>query len=83
MQFGLNWLMDHAPTEAPCVLLHGDFRTGNLLVDEQGLAGVLDWELTMLSQAIAWLNLGPEKAIKQARVDSLAQQPGRKWSRRC
>ena len=46
MQFGLNWLIDHAPTEAPCVLLHGDFRTGNLLVDEQGLAGVLDWELT-------------------------------------
>jgi aminoglycoside phosphotransferase (APT) family kinase protein len=46
MQFGLNWLIDHAPTEEPCVLLHGDFRTGNLLVDEQGLAGVLDWELT-------------------------------------
>ena len=46
MQFGLNWLIDHAPAEAPCVLLHGDFRTGNLLVDEQGLAGVLDWELT-------------------------------------
>jgi aminoglycoside phosphotransferase (APT) family kinase protein len=46
MQFGLNWLIDHAPSEASCVLLHGDFRTGNLLVDEQGLAGVLDWELT-------------------------------------
>ena len=46
MQMGLNWLIDHAPSEAPCVLLHGDFRTGNLLVNEQGLAGVLDWELT-------------------------------------
>ncbi|MDG2461795.1 MAG: phosphotransferase family protein [Luminiphilus sp.] len=46
MQFGLNWLMDHAPSEAPCVLLHGDFRTGNLLIDKNGLAGVLDWELT-------------------------------------
>jgi aminoglycoside phosphotransferase (APT) family kinase protein len=34
------------PRQAPCVLLHGDFRTGNLLVNEQGLAGVLDWELT-------------------------------------
>ena len=32
---------------------------------------VLDWELTLRSQAIAWLALGPEKAIKQTRVDSL------------
>jgi aminoglycoside phosphotransferase (APT) family kinase protein len=46
MQFGLNWLIDHAPSDAPGVLLHGDFRTGNLLIDQQGLAGVLDWELT-------------------------------------
>ena len=45
MQFGLNWLIDHAPEDVPCVLLHGDFRTGNLLVNEQGLAGILDWEL--------------------------------------
>ena len=37
--------IDHAPTSVR-VLLHGDFRTGNLLVDEQGLAGVLDWGLT-------------------------------------
>ena len=28
----------------------------------------------MLSQAIAWLKLGPEKAIKQTRVDSLTIQ---------
>ena len=46
LQFGLNWLVDHAPTETPHVLLHGDFRTGNLLIDNEGLAGVLDWELT-------------------------------------
>ncbi len=32
---------------------------------------VLDFELTLLSQAIAWLDLGPEKAIRQTRVDSL------------
>ena len=35
---------------------------------------VLDFELTLLAQAIAWLNLGPEKAIKQTRVDSLTIQ---------
>jgi len=45
MQLGLNWLVDHAPPEDGRVLVHGDFRTGNLLVDSTGLAGVLDWEL--------------------------------------
>ena len=45
MQFGLNWLIDHAPNDGASVLLHGDFRTGNLLVNEQGLASILDWEL--------------------------------------
>lgn len=46
LQFGLNWLIDHAPEDTEHVMLHGDFRTGNLLIDEHGLAGVLDWELT-------------------------------------
>jgi len=46
LQFGLNWLIDHAPDDTPHVLLHGDFRTGNLLINDDGLAGVLDWELT-------------------------------------
>ncbi len=45
MQFGLNWLIDRAPKGASCVLLHGDFRTRNLLVNEHGLASILDWEL--------------------------------------
>ena len=41
-----RWLEDHgpAPVAAP-VLVHGDFRLGNLLIDGSGLTGVLDWEL--------------------------------------
>ena len=46
MQLGLNWLIDQAPEDMSLALLHGDFRTGNLLIDESGLAAVLDWELT-------------------------------------
>lgn len=35
-----------APAPADSVLLHGDFRNGNLLVDpQQGIVAVLDWEL--------------------------------------
>lgn len=33
-----------SPPERP-VIVHGDIRTGNLIVDGDGLAAVLDWEL--------------------------------------
>jgi len=45
-QLALNWLRDNAPAGGRRCLVHGDFRNGNLLVDEQGLVAVLDWELT-------------------------------------
>lgn len=45
LEYGLAWLQQNAPTEQPVVLCHGDFRTGNLLVDEAGqLQAILDWE---------------------------------------
>lgn len=44
-QLAVNWLRRQSPPTSPRVLCHGDFRMGNLLVDEQGLTAVLDWEL--------------------------------------
>lgn len=45
-QLALQWLAAHCPAEpARQTLVHGDFRTGNLLVDDTALRGVLDWEL--------------------------------------
>ena len=42
----LRWLEDHCPEPFTSpVLVHGDFRMGNLLVDGSGLTGVLDWEI--------------------------------------
>lgn len=41
----LDWLSDNLPTPRSTVLLHGDFRMGNLIIDHRGIAGVLDWEL--------------------------------------
>jgi aminoglycoside phosphotransferase (APT) family kinase protein len=52
LQLGLNWLRDH-PRPAPRrTLVHGDFRNGNLLVDEAGLVAVLDWELAHLGDPV-------------------------------
>ena len=41
----LRWCEDHLPPPTEPVLVHGDFRMGNLMVDANGLAAVLDWEL--------------------------------------
>ncbi|MEM6653520.1 MAG: phosphotransferase family protein [Pseudomonadota bacterium] len=57
-ELALQWLKTHAPTPRPTVLVHGDFRLGNLMVDESGLAAVLDWELAHLGdprEDIAWI----------------------------
>jgi aminoglycoside phosphotransferase (APT) family kinase protein len=45
-ELALRWLQSHRPPppERPAPV-HGDFRTGNLLFDRQGLRAVLDWEL--------------------------------------
>ena len=39
------WLKENAPKPLAPRLVHGDFRLGNIMVDETGLAAVLDWEL--------------------------------------
>jgi aminoglycoside phosphotransferase (APT) family kinase protein len=40
-----RWCEEHLPAPTAPVLVHGDFRMGNLMVDTGGLAAVLDWEL--------------------------------------
>src|SRR5207244_3996939 len=45
------------PQRAPCVV-HGDFRIGNVMYDEEGLTALLDWEGTHIGEPeedIAWL----------------------------
>lgn len=44
-ELALRWLREHAPTDVEPRVVHGDFRTGNLLIAEDGVRAVLDWEL--------------------------------------
>jgi aminoglycoside phosphotransferase (APT) family kinase protein len=44
LEWGLRWLERHAPAQNLITLCHGDYRTGNYMVDENGLTGILDWE---------------------------------------
>jgi aminoglycoside phosphotransferase (APT) family kinase protein len=40
-----RWLEARRPPVTGRTIVHGDFRLGNLIVDGDGLAAVLDWEL--------------------------------------
>lgn len=58
IEWALNWLEDNAPARGELVLCHGDFRTGNYMVDEGRLSGVLDWEFASWSdplEDLGWL----------------------------
>lgn len=57
-ELAFAWLKANEPEPADPVLVHGDFRLGNLIVDQEGLAAVLDWELSHIGdprEDIAWI----------------------------
>lgn len=56
-EWAFRWLTAHQPPVSPTVLVHGDYRMGNLIVDGSDLAAVLDWELVHVGAAyedLAW-----------------------------
>jgi len=59
-EWGFRWLEANRPRtseSSPPVLVHGDYRMGNLIVDGSDLAAVLDWELAHIGEAyedLAW-----------------------------
>jgi len=57
-ELAFKWLKDNAPAPVEPVLVHGDFRIGNLMVNETGLAAVLDWELAHIGdprEDLGWI----------------------------
>ena len=60
-EWAFRWLAANRPPAAQHVLVHGDFRMGNLIIDTDArparLAAVLDWELTHAGEVyedLAW-----------------------------
>jgi aminoglycoside phosphotransferase (APT) family kinase protein len=51
-ELALRWLDAHRPPTTSSVVVHGDFRLGNVIVDDQGLRAVLDWELVHLGDPL-------------------------------
>jgi aminoglycoside phosphotransferase (APT) family kinase protein len=60
VEAGLRWLRRNAPDPAEPRLVHGDYRLGNFIVDGDGLAAVIDWELAHLgdpAEDVGWLSI--------------------------
>jgi aminoglycoside phosphotransferase (APT) family kinase protein len=56
--YGARWLERHAPSEpARRTIVHTDIRTGNIIVGDDGLRAILDWEGTRIGdpmEDLAW-----------------------------
>lgn len=60
LELALRWLHANAPPAQSLVLVHGDFRLGNMIFDESGLRAILDWEIACLGDPmddVAWMAL--------------------------
>ncbi len=56
IELALRWAEEHLPRNPRATLVHGDFRTGNLIVGEEGVRCVLDWEGAQIADPM--LDLG-------------------------
>jgi aminoglycoside phosphotransferase (APT) family kinase protein len=45
-ELAFSWLAANRPERTGTVVVHGDFRNGNLMVGPEGVRAVLDWELS-------------------------------------
>ncbi|MDE0812178.1 MAG: phosphotransferase family protein [Alphaproteobacteria bacterium] len=58
LEWGSRWLDRNAPETERVTLCHGDYRTGNIMVEDANITGVLDWEFASWSdpmEDIGWL----------------------------
>ncbi|MGH7933709.1 MAG: phosphotransferase family protein [Candidatus Binataceae bacterium] len=58
LELALRWSAENAPANPRHTVVHGDFRTGNLIVGDGGVRCVLDWELAQSGdpmQDLGWL----------------------------
>jgi aminoglycoside phosphotransferase (APT) family kinase protein len=61
-ELAFRWLREQAPRrdrrEQPLVLVHGDYRVGNIVYDTSGIRAILDWEGAHLGdpmEDLGWL----------------------------
>ena len=85
LELVILWLRAHAPRSQTTVLVHGDFKPGNVLLQGDEVTLVLDWETAHLGdplEDIGWV-LNPLRAGEQ-QIAGIWEAPQilERWSRR-
>lgn len=58
LELAFRWLRRHLPATQECVLVHGDYRMGNIIFGPEGVRAILDWELAHLGdpmEDLGWI----------------------------
>ena len=80
IELGLWWLRENRPPPRPPVVSHGDYRIGNIVVDENGLVGILDWEYAHVDDPVRDLGFGLVRAwrfgVDDRRLGGIADVDG-------
>ena len=80
IELGLWWLRENRPPPRPPVVSHGDYRIGNVVVDETGLVGILDWEFAHVDDPVRDLGFGLVRAwrfgVDDKRLGGIADVEG-------
>jgi aminoglycoside phosphotransferase (APT) family kinase protein len=62
IELGLWWLRENRPPAREPVVVHGDYRIGNVVVGPEGLRGVLDWEFAHVDDPVRDIAFGLVRA---------------------
>lgn len=57
VEYGLQWFREQGLEPRPPVVTHGDFRIGNVMVEDGALVAILDWEFAHVGDPVedlAW-----------------------------
>lgn len=89
IDYSARWLLEHLPKAHRMCLVHNDFRNGNLMVNEDGICAVLDWETAHIGDPVrdlGWLctrswRFGGEQPVggfgsKEALLRAYAEESG-------
>jgi aminoglycoside phosphotransferase (APT) family kinase protein len=58
LELAISWLREFAPSSRRTVLVHADFKPGNILLDGRRVTALLDWELAHLgdpAEDLGWV----------------------------
>jgi len=68
----IKWCEDNLPARSQYTLTHGDYRMGNIMADDTGLVGILDWEMSSIGDPVEDLAFGCLSVWRFGRLDKPA-----------